>query len=72
MSKKALTYNSAIEELETIVKQIEAGQVDVEILARQVKRASELIKFCNDRLKGAQQEVSHILQEMDNTEEKPV
>lgn len=69
MGNNKLTYASAIAELETIVKEIESGEVDVDVLAGKVKRASELISFCNDRLKGTQTEVNKILFDLEEKEE---
>lgn len=69
MGNNELTYASAIAELETIVKEIESGEVDVDVLAGKVKRASELIRFCNDRLKGTQTEVNKILVDLEEKEE---
>lgn len=68
MGNSELTYASAIEELETIVNDIESGEVDVDVLAAKVKRASELIKFCNERLKGTQAEVNNILVDLEEKE----
>jgi len=68
MGNKELTYASAISELEAIVNEIESGEVDVDILAGKVKRASELIKFCNVRLKGTQDEVNRILIDIEEKE----
>jgi exodeoxyribonuclease VII small subunit len=69
MAKSELTYASAITELEEIVNEIESGEVDVDVLAGKVKRASELIKFCNERLKGTQTEVNKILVDLEDKEE---
>ena len=69
MGNNKLTYASAIAELETIVEEIESGEVDVDVLAGKVKRASELIRFCNDRLKGTQTEVNKILVDLEEKEE---
>ena len=69
MGNNELTYASAIAELETIVKEIESGEVDVDVLAGKVKRASDLIRFCNDRLKGTQTEVNKILVDLEEKEE---
>jgi exodeoxyribonuclease VII small subunit len=68
MGGNELTYAAAIEELETIVNEIEAGEVDVDVLAAKVKRAAELIKFCNERLKGTQAEVNKILVDIEEKE----
>lgn len=68
MGNNELTYASAIAELETIVKEIESGEVDVDVLTGKVKRASELIRFCNDRLKGTQTDVNRILIDLEEKE----
>jgi exodeoxyribonuclease VII small subunit len=61
MSKNKLTYTSAITKLEEIVKEIESGEIDVDLLTERVKKASELIRFCKDRLRGTQKEVEETL-----------
>jgi exodeoxyribonuclease VII small subunit len=61
MSKNKLTYTSAITQLEEIVKDIESGEIDVDVLTEKVRKASELIKFCKDRLRSTQKEVEKTL-----------
>jgi exodeoxyribonuclease VII small subunit len=61
MAKSKLTYSSAITELEDIVKDIESGEIDVDVLTEKVKRASELIKLCKDRLRNTQKAVEETL-----------
>jgi len=68
MSKSRFTYTSAITELEEIVKDIESGEIDVDVLTEKVKRASELIKFCKDRLRNTQKAVEKTLVDI---EEEP-
>jgi exodeoxyribonuclease VII small subunit len=69
MSKSKLTYTTAITELEAIVQDIESGEIDVDVLAAKVKRASELIKYCKDRLRNTQKEVEKILVDIEPEEE---
>ena len=69
MSKSKLTYTTAITELEAIVQDIESGEIDVDVLAGKVKRASELIKYCKDRLRNTQKEVEKILVDIEPEEE---
>jgi exodeoxyribonuclease VII small subunit len=72
MAKSKLTYLAAITELEGIVKDIESGEIDVDVLTDKVKRASELIKFCKDRLRNTQKAVEKTLvdiEEESKTEE---
>lgn len=61
MGNNKLTYASAIDELECIVREIESGEIDVDILTAKVKRASELIKYCKDSLRNTQKEVDKTL-----------
>jgi exodeoxyribonuclease VII small subunit len=61
MSKVKLTYASAMTELEKIVQDIESGEIDIDVLSEKVRRASELITFCKDRLRNTQKEVDKTL-----------
>ncbi len=65
MSDK-LPYTAAIVELEEIVSSIENEEINVDELSIKVKRASELIKFCKEKLKNTEEEVSAILKEMND------
>lgn len=60
-----LTYTSAKKELEAIVASIESGELDVDALTNKVKRASELITFCKDKLTKTDKELQKLLEELD-------
>lgn len=60
-----LTYEAAFEELVAISREIESERVSIDVLARKVKRASELITFCQERLRSAEGEVGKIIAQMD-------
>ena len=60
-----LTYESAYNELRQIAKEIENETVSVDVLAQKVKRASELITFCQQRLKSTESEVNKIISQME-------
>ena len=64
MEKKELTYSQAKKELETIVKSIESGELDVDLLTDKVKRASELIAFCKEKLTKTDNELQKILDQI--------
>lgn len=59
-----LSYTQAKRELEEIVKSIEAGELDVDVLTAKVKRASELIALCKERLTKTDKELQKLLEEM--------
>jgi exodeoxyribonuclease VII small subunit len=61
-----LTYEKAYKELALIAKEIENESVSVDVLAQKVKRASELITFCQTKLKSTEAEVNKIIAQMEN------
>jgi len=65
MAKKTLSYQSAIEELEEILSKMENNELEIDQLSSQVKRASELISFCKDKLKATEKDVEDILEKME-------
>lgn len=64
--EKNLTYESAYKELAEISREIENESVSVDILAEKVKRASELIAFCQKKLRATETEVNKIIKQMEN------
>ena len=51
------SYSEAKKELTEIVSAIETGELDVDALTEKVKRASELILFCREKLTHTDQVV---------------
>ena len=64
---RELTYSQALNELEKILADIESEEVDVDILAEKIKRASFLITFCKGKLRTAEDEVNKVLAEMEES-----
>ena len=62
----ALGYTQALAELESILAELESGDVDIDVLAGRVRRAADLLELCRGRLEGAQIEVSRILAGLDD------
>lgn len=62
-----LTYSKAEEELNLILEEIETENVDIDNLTKKIKRACELLKFCNAKLKSTDEEVKKILEDFDQT-----
>ncbi len=60
-----ISYTEAFEELQNIANEIEQGQISVDELSQKVKRASELIRICNDRLYTTEEDVKKILEELE-------
>ena len=65
MAKKDLTYQKALDELESIVKKIEQNEPDVDELNDMVVRAVELVKYCKTKLKTTEEQINNNLEELD-------
>ena len=60
MNKEA-TYEAAVTELSAIIRELEDETVSVDALGKKVKRATELIRFCKEKLLKTEEEVKGIL-----------
>ena len=59
-----IKYTDAIIELEELLAEMEKNEIDVDELTKKVKRASELIKICKEKLHFTEEEVTKILKEI--------
>jgi len=66
MTKKKISYNEAIAEIEEILQKIENEELDVDDLSEKVKRVSALIKICKEKLYKTEEEVEKILKEIED------
>ena len=65
MAKQEISYKSAVQEIETILGKIEEGTLDVDELTANVKRVTELLRICRNKLQKTESEVTKILKEED-------
>ena len=54
-------YAEALKELETILAELERTDVDVDVLASRVERASVLIRLCRDRIGNAKLQIDNVV-----------
>ena len=59
--KQEVSYAEAMAEVEQILARFNTQQMDVNTLAAEVKRATELIAQCKERLVRAEREVAEVL-----------
>jgi exodeoxyribonuclease VII small subunit len=64
MAKKEFSFSEAVTEIEDILKQIESGELDVDKLSVEVKRASELIRQCQKKLRTTEEEINSIFKDL--------
>ena len=62
MAKKELTYAEAMAEIEKILGRLRSEELNVDGLAAEVKRATELIASCKARLRKAEADVNKVLE----------
>lgn len=63
MAKKEISYSEAMAEIDKILARLRNNEeMDVDSLAAEVKRATELIARCKERLGKAETEVRKILE----------
>ena len=60
--KKAPNYEEAVSQLEEIVQKMESGELDVDMMSTELKKAQQLIKLCKDKLTKTDEEIKKILE----------
>lgn len=63
--KKTLTYEAALAELEEIVGKVERGELAIDQLTTQLKRAQELLAHCKTQLTQVETDVNSLLNSND-------
>jgi exodeoxyribonuclease VII small subunit len=59
-------YADAMRELGDILEELERDDLDVDVLAVRVQRASELIQLCRGRIARAQSDVDRIVTDLES------
>lgn len=59
-----ITYTDAYNELQHIVLEMENSEISIDELDIRIKRASELLKICKEKLFTTEKNVQKILQEI--------
>lgn len=59
---KEITYKQAYEELQLIVQSLENDELEVDFLAEKIKRATELVKFCKEKLRSIEIDINSELE----------
>ncbi len=61
-------YADAMRELDDILEELERDDLDVDVLAVRVQRASELIQLCRGRIARAQADVDRVVTDLESLE----
>ena len=60
--KKSPNYEEAVSQLEEIVQKMESGELDIDMMSTELKKAQQLIKLCKDKLTKTDEEIKKILE----------
>lgn len=67
--KEEKTFESALHELEVIVKELESGNVELDKAIEKYTEAMNLAKFCSEKITNATNSVNKILTENNTLED---
>lgn len=62
MSDKELSYDEATKAIEAIMNKFRTNTMSVDELSKEVKRATELINYCKERLYKAESELKKVME----------
>ena len=66
--EKEKTFEEKIQELETIVNELESGEIDLDSSIEKYTNAMKLVKECDEKLKNVEEQVNKIVTENGNLE----
>lgn len=59
---KKINYEEAVKQLEEIVEKMESGDLDLDSMTTQLKKAQELVKLCKNRLMQTDKDIQGLLE----------
>ncbi len=65
MDEQKFSYDQAVKELEKIIQKMDSGDMAVDELSENVKKAAELLRQCRKKLRSTEESVKKILEEID-------
>jgi exodeoxyribonuclease VII small subunit len=69
VGEAALGFGDAMAELEEILARIEGEEIDIDALAEELRRATELLELARGKIKKAEVEVTQIVQSLEGGDE---
>jgi exodeoxyribonuclease VII small subunit len=66
-----LTFAAAMDELTTLVDELESDALDVDDLTARVARAADLVQWCRERIDGARFSVEEVLVRLEAEDPDP-
>lgn len=66
---KNAKFEEQIKELETIINELETGEVDLDLSIEKYTKAMNLVKSCDEKLKKIDEQVSKLVTDNNETKE---
>ena len=66
MKNKKFNYQESYEKIESIVKDLESGEMEVDELSEKVKEAILLINLCKEKLRQTETDLDDSLNKLDS------
>ena len=63
MAKQEAKFEEKLKELESIIADLENGEIDLDQSIEKYTRAMKLVKECDEKLKGVEEQVSKLVTE---------
>ena len=63
--EKELSFEESLQELETIVKKLEVGDVPLDDAINEFNKAMKLAKACDEKLKSAEEAITKLVDDND-------
>lgn len=67
---KTKTYSEKFEELTKIVKELERGDIAIDLMTEKINQALELLNECKDKLQTVNEDVQKIVEEISSKQEE--
>ncbi|PKL01428.1 MAG: exodeoxyribonuclease VII small subunit [Tenericutes bacterium HGW-Tenericutes-1] len=58
-----LSFENALKKLETLVKELESGELELEVAVKKYQEGIEMAKYCHDLLKNAENVVVKMMKD---------
>lgn len=60
--KREISYKDAMTEIEHIIEKLNDGDLDIDTVSKDVKRATELVVLCKSKLKRSELEIKKLFE----------
>ncbi len=60
--KTTISYEKAMEELQSIISDLQSEAISIDQLSEKVKRAAELIEYCKTKLRTTEEDINNLLE----------